>query len=84
MRSSRRHRRTRRSSIEAKHFCYSAGWKKFERAWDLVIRIKQLSQMRPVLEAVLAPVDASTDSPEQRQPIGPAPARELPLIQDGF
>src|SRR5437660_661346 len=39
-----------------KHFFYSAGWKKFERAWDLVIRIKQLSQMRPLLEAVLAPV----------------------------
>lgn len=39
-----------------KHFFYSAGWKKFERAWDLVIRIKQLSQMRPVLEAVLAPI----------------------------
>lgn len=37
-----------------KHFFYSAGWKKFERAWDFVIRIKQLSQMRPVLEAVLA------------------------------
>jgi len=40
-----------------KHFFYSAGWKKFERAWDLVIRIKQLSQLRPLLEAVLAPVD---------------------------
>ena len=39
-----------------KHFCYSAGWKKFERAWDMVIRIKQLSQLRPLLEAVLAPV----------------------------
>jgi radical SAM superfamily enzyme YgiQ (UPF0313 family) len=39
-----------------KHFFYSAGWKKFERAWDLVIRIKQLSQLRPLLEAVLAPV----------------------------
>ena len=39
-----------------KHFFYSAGWKKFERAWDLVIRIKQLSQMRPLLEAILAPV----------------------------
>lgn len=40
----------------AKHVFYSAGWKKFERAWDLVIRVKQLSQMRPLLEAVLAPV----------------------------
>jgi len=39
-----------------KHVAYSAGWKKFEFAWDLVIRIKQLSQMRPMLEAVLAPV----------------------------
>jgi radical SAM superfamily enzyme YgiQ (UPF0313 family) len=39
-----------------KHFFYSAGWKKFERAWDFVIRMKQLSQLRPVLEAVLSPV----------------------------
>ena len=39
-----------------KHFVYSAGWKKFERAWDMVIRIRQLSQMRPLLETVLAPV----------------------------
>jgi hypothetical protein len=41
---------------QLKHFSYSAGWKKFERAWDLVIRLKQLSQLRPVLEAVLSPV----------------------------
>jgi len=41
---------------QLKHFCYSAGWKKFEPAWDLVIRFRQLSQMRPMLEAVLAPV----------------------------
>ena len=39
-----------------KHFFYGAGWKKFERAWDLVIRIRQLAQMRPLLEAVLSPV----------------------------
>jgi hypothetical protein len=42
-----------------KHFFYSTGWKKFERAWDFVIRVKQLSQMRPILEAVLAPVNQS-------------------------
>jgi radical SAM superfamily enzyme YgiQ (UPF0313 family) len=35
-----------------KHAAYSA--------WDLVIRIKQLSQMRPMLEAVLAPVERRT------------------------
>jgi hypothetical protein len=39
-----------------KHFAYSAGWKKFEPAWDCVIRLKQLTQMRPILEAVLSPV----------------------------
>jgi radical SAM superfamily enzyme YgiQ (UPF0313 family) len=48
---------------KAKHFFYSAGWKKFEPAWDLVIRIKQLSQMRPLLEAVLAPVAGVSEVP---------------------
>ena len=42
-----------------KHLAYSAGWKKFEPAWDFVIRIKQLSQMRPLLEAILSPVRPS-------------------------
>jgi radical SAM superfamily enzyme YgiQ (UPF0313 family) len=42
-----------------KHFFYSTGWKKFEPAWDLVIRVKQLSQMRPLLEAILSPVNNS-------------------------
>ncbi len=46
-----------------KHFFYSTGWKKFERAWDLVIRIKQLSQMRPLLEAVLSPVAQKEPTP---------------------
>ena len=41
---------------QLKHFFYSAGWKKFEPAWDFVIRVKQLAQLRPVLEAVLSPV----------------------------
>lgn len=39
-----------------KHIAYSAGWKKFERVWDYAIRVRQLAQMRPALEAVLAPV----------------------------
>ncbi|HEX8029095.1 MAG TPA: radical SAM protein [Vicinamibacterales bacterium] len=42
-----------------KHLAYSAGWKKFEPAWDLVIRLKQLTQMRPLLEAVLSQVKPS-------------------------
>ena len=39
-----------------KHLAYGTGWKKFEPAWDFVIRLKQLAQMRPMLEAVLSPV----------------------------
>jgi radical SAM superfamily enzyme YgiQ (UPF0313 family) len=41
---------------QAKHFFYAAGWKKFERAWDLVIRARRLGQMTPLLEAVLSKV----------------------------
>ena len=51
---------------QLKHFFYSAGWKKFEPAWDLVIRIRQLSQMRPMLEAVLAPVAESVRKSSDR------------------
>jgi radical SAM superfamily enzyme YgiQ (UPF0313 family) len=48
----------------AKHFFYSAGWKKFEPAWDFVIRCKRLSRMRPVLEAVLSAVQREAEAPE--------------------
>ncbi len=62
-----------------KHFFYSAGWKKFERAWDLMIRIKQLSQMRPLLEAVLAPVAQTKLSSTSQQT--PRPDHNLKLWQ---
>jgi radical SAM superfamily enzyme YgiQ (UPF0313 family) len=65
-----------------KHFFYSAGWKKFERAWGLVIRIKQLSQMRPLLEAVLAPVantspEISVQSKETLAPLEDQESRDV-------
>jgi radical SAM superfamily enzyme YgiQ (UPF0313 family) len=41
---------------QVKHLTYSAGWKKFERLWNLVIRLRQLRRMTPVLEAVLSKV----------------------------
>jgi len=44
-----------------RHAAYSAGWKKFERAWDFVIRVKQLSQMRPLLEQILSPATPRVD-----------------------
>jgi radical SAM superfamily enzyme YgiQ (UPF0313 family) len=40
----------------AKHFFYAVGWKKFEAAWNLVIRARQLGLMTPMLEAVLSKV----------------------------
>ncbi|HVH79085.1 MAG TPA: radical SAM protein [Stellaceae bacterium] len=47
---------------QAKHFFYAAGWKKFEPLWDLVIRTRQLRQMTPLLEAVLAKVTRKSPS----------------------
>ena len=41
---------------QAKHFFYAAGWKKFEAAWNLVIRARQLRLMTPMLEGVLSKV----------------------------
>jgi radical SAM superfamily enzyme YgiQ (UPF0313 family) len=37
----------------ARHFAYSAGWKKFEPLWDAVIRARRIAHMRPVLEKIL-------------------------------
>jgi hypothetical protein len=74
---------------QLKHFFYAAGWKKFERAWDLVIRIKQLSQMRPLLEAVLSPArggkDVQAEKPAGKvittgvEPRGTSKTKSLPL-----
>ncbi len=67
-----------------KHFFYSAGWRKFERAWDFVIRVRQLSQMRPLLEAVLTPVPShATDSAARGLPDKPMELTRLPLRQPG-
>ena len=44
---------------QAKHFAYAVGWKKFEAAWNLVIRLRQLRLMTPVLEAVLSKVSSA-------------------------
>lgn len=36
-----------------RHVAYAAGWKKFEPAWDMIIKAKRASSMLPVLETVL-------------------------------
>ena len=53
----------------AKHFFYSAGWRKFEPLWDSIIKLRQLNKMTPLLEGVLSKVTRS--SPSQTTPIIP-------------
>ncbi|MEP7284954.1 MAG: radical SAM protein [Chloroflexota bacterium] len=36
-----------------RHLAYAGGWKKFEPMWDWVIRAKRVTQLLPMLEAVL-------------------------------
>jgi radical SAM superfamily enzyme YgiQ (UPF0313 family) len=47
---------------QAKHFFYAAGWKKFEGAWNALIRARQLGRMTPLLEAVLSRVTRDAGS----------------------
>ena len=37
-----------------RHLAYSAGWKKFEPLWDLVIRARRAGTLLPVLETILS------------------------------
>jgi radical SAM superfamily enzyme YgiQ (UPF0313 family) len=58
----------------AQHFAYTAGWKKFEPLWDLVLRAKRVAHMRPVLETVLERFGAGKQvhGAEQRPIVGAA------------
>ena len=60
---------------QAKHFFYASGWKKFELAWDLMIRARQLTRVTPLLEGVLSRVTSA--AAEQRKE---ANAGTLPVI----
>ena len=65
---------------QAKHFFYAAGWKKFERMWDGVIRARRLPAMTPLLEGVLSKVTGSEDRActSARMVIGGIDASTLP------
>jgi radical SAM superfamily enzyme YgiQ (UPF0313 family) len=56
-------------AARARHFAYSAGWKKFEPLWDFVIRARRVAYMRPVLERVLLGIERA------RRPATPEPQR---------
>jgi len=57
---------------QAKHLFYAAGWKKFEAAWNLVIRARQLGCMTPLLEAVLSKVTRGQGEAAARADASPA------------
>jgi radical SAM superfamily enzyme YgiQ (UPF0313 family) len=60
----------------AKHFFYATGWKKFEPAWDMMIRIRQLKMMTPMLEAVLSKVTSGAGIANAKQ-VSPAASSTL-------
>ncbi|MBX2886840.1 MAG: radical SAM protein [Granulosicoccus sp.] len=43
----------------SKHFFYSAGWRKFEPFWDVIIKARRLNNMTPLLEGILAKVSSN-------------------------
>ena len=53
---------------QAKHFFYAAGWKKFERLGDVVIRARQLHCMTPLLEAVLSRLTSARPNRNSESP----------------
>lgn len=61
---------------QLKHFCYTAGWKKFEPIWNFLIKTEQLPNMLPVLESVLARVRR-----KPKQVDVPVHAIELPVME---
>jgi radical SAM superfamily enzyme YgiQ (UPF0313 family) len=42
-----------------RHIAYAGGWKKFELAWDWIIRLGRVSSFLPVLERILAGAEGS-------------------------
>lgn len=59
---------TKENTVErVRHLAYAGGWKKFEPAWDVVIRARTVSRLRPMLEAVLAGFGSHrSDKPNER------------------
>lgn len=55
-----------------KHFAYAGGWKKFEPAWNFMIKSGALNRTLPILEAVLSKVKGKKSSGDARPEPFPA------------
>jgi radical SAM superfamily enzyme YgiQ (UPF0313 family) len=69
-------------SRSAKHLAYSAGWKRLEPMWDRVIQSRRLMQMRPMLESVLATVDAVRPAWSAPKPVAPERVAPEPVAPE--
>ncbi len=61
---------------QARHVAYSAGWKKLEPVWSMLVRARRIPMMLPALESILSglgTVGPSTESPDRK----PAVEQEL-------
>lgn len=58
---------------QLKHFFYTAGWKKFEPLWNMIIQLKKLKLMTPLLEGVLSKVSRQKGLEEIQEPRVDAP-----------
>jgi hypothetical protein len=56
-----------------RHMAYAAGWKKFEPLWDILIRAKQVAQMLPWLERVLAGFESNGQRRSAIEAVSPKP-----------
>jgi radical SAM superfamily enzyme YgiQ (UPF0313 family) len=65
----------------ARHLAYAAGWKKFEPAWDWIIRARRVGRMLPFLEAILATRDNQSGAElTNSQPVINVPGKQIELV----
>jgi radical SAM superfamily enzyme YgiQ (UPF0313 family) len=76
-----------------RHVAYAAGWKKFEPMWDWAIRVKRVTAMLPMLEAILTGFgshpersneicdDVSSSAIDESTRFPETLAKELPVLQ---
>lgn len=65
-------------SERMRHVAYAAGWKKFEPAWDFIIKMKRAANMLPVLETVLTAFGNYRSAKEDRI----RPSAQLSLLEE--
>lgn len=58
----------------ARHIAYAGGWKKFERAWDFVIKTQRAAHLLPFLENILASFGEHREAMESIPQPMPLPA----------